>query len=80
MISSAAAAADEIIRLFEMPVASDFNYFAKNKGAIVAVNIDEDHHFAGKLISELQDEGIGTDKIIAAIDRDNGHYHDRWRQ
>lgn len=72
IISPDKAAADEIIRLFEMPVASDFNYFAKNKGAIVAVNIDEEHHFAGKLISELQDEGIGTDKIIAAIDRDNG--------
>lgn len=72
IISPDKAAADEIIRLFEMPVASDFNYFAKNKGAIVAVTIDKDHHFAGKYISELRNEGIGTDKIIAAIDRDNG--------
>lgn len=69
IISPDKAAAEEIIRLFEMPLATDFNYFANQRAAIVAINIEEGHHLVGQKLSQLKDEGIGSDKIIAAIDR-----------
>ncbi|PCJ19098.1 MAG: Trk system potassium transporter TrkA [Candidatus Cloacimonadota bacterium] len=71
MISPEKAAADEITRLFEAPLASDYCFIANNRGAIVATLIESDHPFVGKKLSQLQNDGIGTHLMIVAIDRGN---------
>jgi trk system potassium uptake protein TrkA len=69
MVSPEKAAAEEIVRLFETPLASEFNYFAKGRGAVAAMQVDENHPFSGKLIMDLKPMGIGVDFLITTIDR-----------
>jgi trk system potassium uptake protein TrkA len=71
LVSPEKSAADEIVRLFEMPLASEFNYFAKSLGAVATFHIDSKHPFVGKALQELKSAGIGVDFIVTAIDRNN---------
>lgn len=72
MISPEKAAADEITRLFEAPLASDYCFISNNRGAIVATLIEADHPFIGKKLSQLQSiDATLTHLKIVAIDRNN---------
>jgi trk system potassium uptake protein TrkA len=71
MVSPEKAAADEIIKLLEMPMASEFSYYAKGMGAVAAFQMEDGHPFIGKQLQELKELGIGMDFLIAAIDRGN---------
>jgi trk system potassium uptake protein TrkA len=71
LISPNQEAAQEIIRYltrFDTPI--DFNYFAREKAAIVTQSLSVDHPFIGKKLSELRSSGLGQELLIVAIDRE----------
>lgn len=71
IISPNQEAAKEIIRyLTEFDIPLDFNYFGRQKGAIVTQPLSTDHPFIGKTLSQLRSEGLGHELIVAAIDRE----------
>jgi len=71
VISPNQEAAKEIIRyLTEFDIPLDFNYFARQKGAIVTQPLAMDHPFIGKTLSQLKSSGLGQELMVAAIDRE----------
>ena len=71
IISPNQEAAKEIIRyLTEFDIPLDFNYFGRQKGAIVTQPLSIDHPFIGKTLNQLRSEGLGHELIVAAIDRE----------